>query len=100
MTSAERYEPMSMSSAGSSRGVPRLSVSAREMSFRASVSTVKWTGESKYTVDGLASKLMARATTLNLGTRSDEGALLIDIGSYLATLVTNYLHTGKFKRSV
>ena len=30
----------------------------------------------------------------------DEPALLIDIGSYLSALVTNYLHTGKFKRSV
>lgn len=63
-------------------------------------STVKWTGESKYTVDGLASKLITRAEALDLGTRADEGAILIDIGSYLATLVTNYLHTGKFKRSV
>jgi hypothetical protein len=63
-------------------------------------STVAWTGESKYTVDGLATKLIARTAALNLGTRADESALLIDIGSYLATLVTNYLHTGKFKRSV
>jgi hypothetical protein len=59
-----------------------------------------WTGEPKYTVDGLAAKLIARAATLNLGTPRDEPALLIDIGSYLSALVTNYLHTGKFKRSV
>ena len=63
-------------------------------------STVTWTGESKYTVDGLAAKLIARTATLNLGTRADEGALLLEIGAYLATLVTKYLHTGKFKRSV
>ncbi len=63
-------------------------------------STVTWTGESKYTVDGLAAKLIVRADALNLGTPSDESALLLDIGSYLATLVTNYLHTGKFKRKV
>ena len=61
---------------------------------------VNWTGEPKYTVDGLAAKLIARAATLNLGTPRDEPALLIDIGSYLSALVTNYLHTGKFKRSV
>jgi hypothetical protein len=61
---------------------------------------VNWTGEPKYTVDGLASKLIARAKALNLGTPRDEPALLIDIGSYLSALVTNYLHTGKFKRSV
>jgi hypothetical protein len=61
---------------------------------------VNWTGEPKYTVGGLAAKLIARAATLNLGTPRDEPALLIDIGSYLSALVTNYLHTGKFKRSV
>ena len=62
--------------------------------------TVSWTGEPKYTVDGLARKLCARAAALNLGTPRDEPALLIDIGSYLGALVTNYLHTGKLKRSV
>lgn len=62
--------------------------------------TVKWTGERKYTVEGLAVKLISRAAALNLGTPRDEPALLLDIGSYLSALVTNYLHTGKFKRSV
>ena len=64
------------------------------------LATVKWTGERKITVDTLARKLISRAHTLNLGTPRDEPALLIDIGSYLSALVTNYLHTGKFKRSV
>jgi hypothetical protein len=62
--------------------------------------TVNWTGEPKYTVDGLAKKLITRSAALNLGTPRDEPALLIDIGSYLSALVTNYLHTGKFKRNV
>jgi hypothetical protein len=62
--------------------------------------TVKWTGERKFTVDSLAAKLISRSAALNLGTPRDEPALLIDIGSYLSALVTNYLHTGKFKRSV
>lgn len=62
--------------------------------------TVRWTGERKYTVDSLAAKLISRTHALNLGTPRDEPALLIDIGSYLSALVTNYLHTGKFKRSV
>lgn len=61
---------------------------------------VNWTGEPKYTVDRLAAKLVSRAAALNLGTPRDEPALLIDIGSYLSALVTNYLHTGKFKRNV
>ena len=63
-------------------------------------STVRWTGERKYTVDGLAAKLLARVKVLNLGTARDEPTLLLDIGSYLSSLVTNYLHTGKFKRNV
>ena len=63
-------------------------------------STVRWTGERKYTVDGLAAKLITRVKVLNLGTPRDEPALLLDVGSYLSALVTNYLHTGKFKRSV
>ena len=61
---------------------------------------VRWTGERKYTVDGLAAKLTSRAAQLNLGTPRDEPALLLDVGSYLSALVTNYLHTGKFKRNV
>lgn len=63
-------------------------------------STVKWTGERKYTVEGLTTKLITRLGELGLGTPRDEPALLLDIGSYLSALVTNYLHTGKFKRSV
>ena len=59
-----------------------------------------YTGERKYTVDSLAAKLLTRVKVLSLGTPRDEPALLLDIGAYLSSLVTNYLHTGKFKRSV
>jgi Putative zinc-binding metallo-peptidase len=58
---------------------------------------VRWTGERKYTADRLTTKLIARAAELNLGTPRDEPALLIDIGSYLTALVSNYLYTGRFK---
>ena len=61
---------------------------------------VTWTGERKYTVDGLARKFITRTAALNLGTPRDEAALLLDIGSYLSALVTNYLHTGRFKKKV
>ena len=61
---------------------------------------VNWTGEPKYTVDRLTTKLIARAAALNLGTPRDESALLIDIGSYLSALVSNYLYTGRFKKKV
>jgi len=61
---------------------------------------VNWTGEPKYTVDALTKRMITRAAALNLGTPRDESALLIDIGSYLAALVSNYLHTGRFKKKV
>jgi hypothetical protein len=61
---------------------------------------MNWTGERKYTVDRLTGKLIKRAATLRLGTPRDESALLIDIGSYLTALVSNYLHTGRFKKKV
>ena len=61
---------------------------------------VNWTGEPKYTVDRLTTKLIGRAAELKLGTPRDEPALLIDIGSYLSALVSNYLHTGRFKKKV
>jgi hypothetical protein len=61
---------------------------------------VSWTGEHKYTADRLTRKLITRAATLRLGTPRDESALLIDIGSYLTALVSNYLHTGRFKGKV
>ena len=68
--------------------------------YRRAITTaiVNWTGEPKYTVDALTAKLIGRAATLNLGTPRDESALLIDIGSYLCALVSNYIYTGRYKR--
>lgn len=70
--------------------------------YRRAITTaiVNWTGEPKYTVDRLIAKLIGRAAELGLGTPRDEPALLIDIGSYLSSLVSNYLYTGRFKRKV
>ena len=70
--------------------------------YRRAVTTaiVNWTGEPKYTVDALIARLIKRADDLGLGTPRDESALLIDIGSYLSTLVSNYLYTGRFKKKV
>ncbi len=63
-------------------------------------SIVQWTGQRKYTVDMLARKLTARCEDLRLDAPTDEARLLLDIGSFLSALVTNHLHTGRFKRSV
>ena len=43
---------------------------------------------------------MALAKNLDLRLGSDPARTSLDVAAYLATLVTNYLHTGKFKRTV
>jgi hypothetical protein len=63
-------------------------------------SVVRWTGERKYVVDGLARKLIDRCRSLGLPASNDPVALSLEVGSYLASLVTNHLYTGRFKRSV
>ena len=63
-------------------------------------SVVQWTGERKYTVDALVRKLTDRCAKLHLPAPADRDALLLEIGAYLSALVTNHLHTGRFKRSV
>jgi hypothetical protein len=62
--------------------------------------TVRWTGQRKYVVDDLARKLVIRCTKLGLYAPADEVSLALDVGAYLASLVTNHLYTGRFKRSV
>jgi hypothetical protein len=61
---------------------------------------VRWTGQRKHVVDGLLRKLLTRCASLGLYARGDEVSLGLDLGAYLASLVTNHLHTGQFKRSV
>lgn len=63
-------------------------------------SIVRWTGQPKYTVDQLVTQLMKRSRELGLKTPADDMRVNFDLAAYLATLVTNYLHTGKFKRLV
>jgi hypothetical protein len=61
---------------------------------------VQWTGQRKYTVDALVRKLTDRCASLRLAVPENREPLLLAIGAYLASLVTNHLHTGRFKRSV
>jgi hypothetical protein len=61
---------------------------------------VHWTGQRKYVVDDLTRKLILRCRELGLHAPSDEVDLALDVGSYLASLVTHHLYTGRFKRSV
>jgi hypothetical protein len=62
---------------------------------------VRWTGQRKYVAHDLVQKLIARCASLNLVVRDgSDGRALLDLGAYLSALVTNHLHTGRFKRSV
>jgi hypothetical protein len=61
---------------------------------------VKWTGQRKYTVSMLVQKLILRCEKLKLTAAGDSAQLHFELAGYLATLVTNYLYTGRFKRSV
>ncbi len=61
---------------------------------------VKWTGEHKYTVDRLIRQLMLRCEQLQLVTPQNIARVNMDVSAYVAALVTNHLHTGRFKRSV
>jgi hypothetical protein len=61
---------------------------------------VQWTGEHKYTVDRLLRRLMLRCEQLGLMTPKNTARVNMDLSAYVAALVTNHLHTGRFKRSV
>ena len=64
------------------------------------IAVVRWTGQRKYTVDMLVRRLITRARELKLPAPRDQTKLMIELASYLSALVTNHLHTGRFKRSV
>lgn len=72
----------------------------RRMQRRLSAAIVSWTGQHKYVVDTLVRRLITRARELKLPAPRDQAALMIDLAAYLSALVTNHLHTGKFKRFV
>ena len=61
-------------------------------------SLVHWTGQRKYTVTELVTKLTKRCGKLKLPAPRDAVRLQFEVGAYLASLVTTHLYTGKFKR--
>ncbi len=63
-------------------------------------SVARWTGERKVTIEHLVRRLMERAAELNLKVGRDEMRTSMEVSAYLATLVSNYRFTGKFKRNV
>ena len=84
-------------------GEPGGESAARVMQkYRASLvaSIVQWTGQRKYTVNVLVRKLILRCRELKLSAPRDPMRLHFELAAYLASLVTNHLYTGRFKRSV
>jgi hypothetical protein len=65
-------------------------------------SIVRWTGQHKYTVDMLVRKLIERCQELKLTfpPPPDSARVSFELAAYLSAMVTNHLHTGRFKRSV
>jgi hypothetical protein len=65
-------------------------------------SIVRWTGQHKYTVDMLVRKLINRCQELKLTIPPplERARVSFDLAAYLSAMVTNHLHTGRFKRSV
>lgn len=59
-----------------------------------------WTGERKFPIESLVRKLHARAEKLELRMGRTHADTYLQLSAYLATLVTHYLFTGKFKRNV
>jgi hypothetical protein len=65
-------------------------------------SIVRWTGQHKYTVDMLVRKLIERCQKLKLTFPPplERARVSFELAAYLSAMVTNHLHTGRFKRSV
>lgn len=59
-----------------------------------------WTGERKYTVNHLLKRLIERCRQLNLRADASDHSYKVELATYVSTLVTNYLFTGRFKRRV
>jgi hypothetical protein len=65
------------------------------------VATVAWaTNEKKFTIDSLVKRLRSRCESLNLKLGKNETQTIMEVASFLTSLVKNYLFTGKFKREV
>lgn len=60
----------------------------------------RWTGQRSYTINLLVTQFMGRCKELKLTVGDNPDRVLFELGAYLAALVTNHLHTGRFKRSV
>lgn len=68
---------------------------------KAIVASVAWaTGERKFTIDSLVKRLIDRSNMIELRLGNSETQTMMEVASFLTSLVMNYLFTGKFKRKV
>ncbi|HTL46830.1 MAG TPA: putative zinc-binding metallopeptidase [Verrucomicrobiae bacterium] len=81
------------------RGEKKAAAYLRENRGRIADVVSFWTKEKKYTVDNLLQSLIPRCQELNLYVKKGDTVSDSHIASYVTTLVTNHLFTGKFKRS-
>ncbi len=62
-------------------------------------SVCQWTNEKKFRVNKLLTRLIDRCDQLDLHVLNDDPQQDFRVSAYITTLVMNYLHTGKFKRT-
>ena len=60
----------------------------------------QWTGEKKFTVNNLIKRLTERCSELTLHLTKGKEETMLELCAYLTAMDSNYLFTGKFKRSV
>lgn len=61
-------------------------------------STARWTGEKKYVISELVNAIAERSAKLDLITQGPKDKVLIEIVTYISTLIMNYIHTGRFRK--
>jgi hypothetical protein len=71
----------------------------RQRKRRIMNSVSQWTNEKKFRVNKLLTRLIDRTDQLGLRVLNDDPQQDFRVASYITTLVMNYLHTGKFKRT-
>ncbi len=96
-----RSRPASVVRGGTGRGATGTggAISARAPANASSPLSARGPGGKKYTVNQLVRDLSQRCDKLELQGGADDPALLVQVTAYLTALVTNYLFTGKFKRT-
>jgi len=59
----------------------------------------KWSGEKKYIIAKLIEALIKRCKALKLTTEKSESLVVLEVVSYITTLVMNYQYTGGFRKN-